>query len=290
MIGETGSYDPWMIAYECSRGRCDIREIALKLRGKLLAPTDSRDYFEGLELFKALKSQLPPQMFIELLKNLLTRDLVEKLTREITCDRVLKYFKESRDKGYSALTILEIYPLLKMKDSSKRIIAGILSKIDNMGFDEDEKLEIYRALIHGPIASLPLSDMKDIIKLFIDKLGDKTALQASADLLVMIAQNYPSKLFHENPDIAEHMGLLLKAIAEKTLLLVDDDPDTALRIYHQIGLFKTLISGICRELGDMKLCSRVWRSAGETLEEMFRSLGGLEIMISNTSTSDYTSG
>ncbi len=281
-------FNPWLIAYECSRNKCNTDEIALILREKLLADNNTEKYLQGLELFKALKSQLPPHLFIDMLRKTLTKKLIDKITGEINCERVIEYYKTSRELGYSLLTILEIYPLLGMKDLLKSMIIGIIHKALEEIPDYRDRLELCRALIHGPIASLPLNELKDILRVFREKLDDKACLVAATDLLVMITQNYPPKSFSEYRDIALPIGELLRSIAEKTLLLLEEDPDTALEIYHQLGLFKTYLTGICRELNEWKICDTVWSISKDALNEMFKEVGKIELF-NNTVTENYTS-
>ena len=271
--------NPWLAAYKCARKKCDLGEAG-RILGELLSnPMGSKEYYVGLEFLKALKSQLRLEDFLAVLKSGISRGLVEKLLRDTEPAKILELHRENYLGAMGLLTILELYPLAGLTDELlDRIIK--LTKGASEKFKGKELIDFCRALIYGPIATLPMDKLIVLIDKVLELPSTPECLVVKADLATMIPDVYPPKILQENPLIAEKIGYLLRDVAENTLLLLEEDPDRALDIYSELSLFQTRMNNICRSLNDWSLCKTVSEKAGETLLRMFEAIGKLYIATS----------
>jgi len=266
--------DPWLVAYECSKKKCDIAEIIVILRQLLSSHQESREYIIGLELLKALKSMVPPAMYIRLARKVFDEELLDKIVSDLDPEIVINEYAKNYAVGMSYLTLLETLPFLgKRKEAFDKMISILKTATIKLKDDPELLREFVRALVFGPFSFL---SPNLLVKLFrtIQELPDEPLyLQLKSDLLLMIIENYPPKMFQDYPEISVMIGKLLRGIAERNLLIFSEDPDMALSVYYQLSVFLSKMSNMCRELNDWKPCGTVMKEAGETLSEMNSRIG-----------------
>ncbi len=268
--------NPWLAAYKCAQRKCDLSEAG-RILGELLSkPMGSREYFIGLEFLKALKSQLRIEDFLTVLRKGISRELIEKLLRDTEPSKILELYRENYLGAMGLLTVLELYPLAGLTNELLDRIVKLIMEAPKK-FKGKDLIDFCRALIYGPIATLPMDKLVVLIDKVLELPSTPECLIVKADLATMIPDVYPPKVLQENPLIAEKIGILLRDIAENTLLLLEEDPDRALDIYSELSLFQTRMNNICRSLNDWSLCKTVSEKAGETLLRMFEAVGKLYI-------------
>ena len=86
--------NPWGIAYECSKGRCDIDKIIEVLSGFLSKPISSREYKAGLEFIKVLKSQASTDVIFKVMRGIKSKGLVNKLLEDADPDTVISVLRK----------------------------------------------------------------------------------------------------------------------------------------------------------------------------------------------------
>lgn len=274
--------NPWTAIYDCLREKCDFAEIGLILKDLLMKPINSKDYMIGLELLKSIKSQAPIKELL-LSVSMISDDIViDKIMRDTDPDLIIREYTKNYFKGMGLITLLELYPLFRrsdeMVDRIKRLLLIAPEKID----DEKDLRELLRAVIYGPLSVLTPNRLKDVLMFIRDKLTNKPmCLQVKADIISMVIENYPPRVFEDSPEIIDLLIDILRDVAGNTVSLLTEDLDRAVSIYSDINIFMTEISRLCKELGRFDLCRRVWNRTGNVLDEMYERIGKIIISFNN---------
>ncbi len=279
--------NPWLTAYEYTRGEHEAREVANALKILLLQPYMSKKYLTGLEFLKALKSQLPPNEFMRILGICLDEKLLSKLINETEPRKIIKTYKENYGAAMGLITILEILPVLRKTELLVQRIIEIIGLIREEIGEDSKAHELCRALIYGPIASIPPSKLLPVIEEIMKLPGTPGCLMGKIDFLTAVPDIYPPKMLQESRDTIEKLGDLLHNIAEELLVLVEKDPDTAVDAYYQLGLFNTRMNALCRMLGDWTSCRIMKEKGGETLARALEAIGKILVMINEADNSSY---
>ncbi len=274
--------DPWGTIYDCLRGKCDLGEIADFIREYLSKPISDKEYFYGLEALRALKSQASIDKLLSVLRMSVTRDLLDKIIRDTEPSVVIDEYLRNYLKGMGLLTLLELYPLFGLSNRLVGRVKELLRLASQKVGDEKQLREFLRSIIYGPLSVIPPERLSEILSFAEKELPDKPlCLQFKADLLAMIPENYPSKIFLEHSEILESMASLLRSIAEKTILLIEKDLERAIDIYNEVNLFVTRLRRICEDLGRFDLCQKFWEETGDSVREMYNRMGKLIISLSS---------
>ncbi len=267
--------NPWLVAYECSKKKCNLDEVLSVLKQLLSSKQGTKEYIIGLELLKALKSMIPTAMYISLARKVFDEKLLDKIISDLDPEIIINEYTKNYAVGMSYLTLLETLPFLSKRREAFNIMIDLLKTATARLIDNPELLrELMRALVFGPFSALPPSLLVELLKTLQEELPNESLiLQLKSDLLLMIIENYPPKMFQDYPEIPVMIGRLLRGIAEQNLLLLDKDPDTAIMVYYQVSVFLSKTNNMCSELRDWKPCERIIEEAGETLSEMNRRIG-----------------
>lgn len=279
--------NPWLTAYEYIRGEHDPAEVANALRTLLLQPYMSKRYLAGLEFLRALKSQLPPNEFMRIIGRSLDGKLSSKLIRETEPYNIIKAYKENYVAAMGLITILELLPMLRKTELLVQRITTIIGLVRKEVGEDSKAHELCRALIYGPIASIPPGKLLPVIEEIMKLPGTPGCLMGKIDFLKAVPDIYPPKMLHKSRETVEKLGDLLHNIAEELLVLVKKDPDTAIDVYYQLGLFNTRMNALCRMLGDWTPCRIVKEKGGETLVRALEAVGKILLMVNEADSSSY---
>ncbi len=261
--------EPWLVVYEYLHGRVKREDLVNKLYKLLSKPYGSPDYLLGLELLKAVKSQLPMDKLIEILKPL--RELKEKLYNDTDPENIVNEYSRDYSVSMGLLTLLEIYPFIGLVDKLDKRIRELTIK----AFHEirgDRLWEFLRAVIHGPIASLPPTHMVKYLE-FLSNLNldrDMDLLKFKIDLLNMILEDYPVKVFVENPGLVERIGLTLDEIGKA--LLEDVDKEFIRGVYSDLTVLVSGVNKLCGVEGGVSVCKRIYEIAGDTIKKLYEEI------------------
>lgn len=274
--------DPWLVAYECSKKKCNIAEIIAVLKRLLTSHRGTREYITGLELLKALKSMIPPAMYVGLARRVFDEELLDKIISDIDSEIVISEYARNYAVGMSYLTLLETLLFLgKKREAFDKVINVLKTATIKLKDDPGLLREFLRALVFGPFSSLSPSLLIELFRTIQELPDEPMYLQLKSDLLVMSIENYAPKIFQDYPEITIVIGRLLRGIAERNLLIFSEDPDTALSVYYQLNVFLSKMNNTCGELNNWKPCEIIVREAGETLSEMSSRIGRFIIALNN---------
>jgi len=272
--------DPWGAIYWCSRNNCDL-EVIGKTIAKLLMSNDKNMYETGLEILKAVKSQLQVDKQIRIIKTMNKNLDPVKILEDTKADRIVTAMNYNYSEAMGLITLLETYPLLGLKKYlSSRIFEIIALAIEGIG-ERSKLIELLRAIIYGPIGMLTPTELNDLIN-GLNKLGNRgEIILFKADLLMALPEIYPPKYYEEYPQLIKLINKLLKDVVEQSLIRIDKDLDYVMELVDRINLFKLRINHICSELGNFKTCQEVFKNLEDSLNELYSRIGKLIIMSSS---------
>ncbi len=269
--------NPWGIAYECSKGRCDIDKIIEVLSGFLSKPISSREYKAGLEFIKVLKSQASTDVIFKVMKGIKSKGLVNKLLEDADPDTVISVFEKDYSTALGLLTILELYPSMGLEEILVDYSTKIIVKASKAFGKRNPQIlrELMRALIYGPLTMLRPMDLDKVVNAIRSLPNEPLYLRLKADFLLMIVENYPQGLFLGNTKLIKYMAELVKDLAKGIVSLLSIDSETAMSVYSELNMFISKMNRICVELSTTNPCKLLVNMAGEALEEAHNKIGKL---------------
>lgn len=269
--------NPWGIAYECSKGRCDIDKIIEVLSGFLSKPISSREYKAGLEFIKVLKSQASTDVIFKVMKGIKSKGLVNKLLEDADPDTVISVFEKDYSTALGLLTILELYPSMGLEEILVDYSTKIIVKASKAFGKRNPQIlrELMRALIYGPLTMLRPMDLDKVVNAIRSFPNEPLYLRLKADFLLMIVENYPQGLFLGNTKLIKYMAELVKDLAKGIVSLLSIDSETAMSVYSELNMFISKMNRICVELSTTNPCKLLVNMAGEALEETHNKIGKL---------------
>ena len=269
--------NPWGIAYECSKGRCDIDKIIEVLSGFLSKPISSREYKAGLEFIKVLKSQASTDVIFKVMKGIKSKGLVNKLLEDADPDTVISVFEKDYSTALGLLTILELYPSMGLEEILVDYSTKIIVKASKAFGKRNPQIlrELMRALIYGPLTMLRPMDLDKVVNAIRSLPNEPLYLRLKADFLLMIVENYPQGLFLGNTKLIKYMAELVKDLAKGIVSSLSIDSETAMSVYSELNMFISKMNRICVELSTTNPCKLLANIAGEALEEAHNKIGKL---------------
>ena len=269
--------NPWGIAYECSKGRCDIDKIIEVLSGFLSKPISSREYKAGLEFIKVLKSQASTDVIFKVMRGIKSKGLVNKLLEDADPDTVISVFEKDYSTALGLLTILELYPSMGLEEILVDYSTKIIVKASKAFGKRNPQIlrELMRALIYGPLTMLRPMDLDKVVNAIRSLPNEPLYLRLKADFLLMIVENYPQGLFLGNTKLIKYMAELVKDLAKGIVSLLSIDSETAMSVYSELNMFISKMNRICVELSTTNPCKLLVNMAGEALEEAHNKIGKL---------------
>lgn len=269
--------NPWSIAYECSKRKCDVNKVVEVLGEFLSKPISSREYRAGLEFIKVLKSQAPTDVVFKVIEGIKSKELINKLLKDTDPDTVISVFRKDYPTALGLLTIFELYPSIGLEErlvdySTKMIVKA--SKVFG-GRNPQILRELMMALIYGPLTMLRPVDLDKIINTIRSLPNEPLYLQLKADFLLMIVESYPQGLFLDNIKLITHLAELVKDLAKGIVSLLSEDLETAMSVYSELNLFISKMNRTCIELSTTDPCKLLINIAGKALEEAHNKIGKL---------------
>ncbi len=272
--------DPWGTIYWCSRNSCDL-EVIGKTIAKLLMSSDKNMYRTGLEILKAVKSQLQVDKQLRITKTMITNINPVKILEDTTGDKIVTAMTNDYSEAMGLITLLEIYPLLGLKKYlASRILETISLAIKTIK-ERSKLVELLRAIIYGPISMLSPLELYDLIN-SLDKLGNREEIILfKSDLLMALPEIYPPKYYEEYPQLTKLTNKLLKELVEQSLIRIEKDLDFVMELVDRINLFKIRINRVCSELGNFKIYEEIFKDLKDSLSELYSRIGKLILMSSS---------
>ncbi len=269
--------DPWGTIYWCSRNNCDLKVIG-KTIAKLLMSNDKNRYKTGLEILKAVKSQLQIDKQLLIIKTMTMNIDPVKILEDTTADKIVIAMTNDYNEAMGLITLLEIYPLLGLKKClASRILETISLAIKTIK-ERSKLVELLRAIIYGPISVLSPVELFDLIN-NLDQLGSSgEIILFKSDLLMALSEIYPPKYYEEFSQLTRLINKLLREVLEQALIRIDKDLDFVIELVDRINLFKLRINRVCSELGNFKICEEIFRDLEDSLNELYSRVGKFILM------------
>ncbi|WP_440059302.1 hypothetical protein ACSU1N_05815 [Thermogladius sp. 4427co] len=235
----TARNDPWGLALKCKSIGCDPTAIGGILNYLLLNETKT-----GLELLKALKSNLDPMFFLEILSSAVNYELTDWLEEHVNSNLLLEKLQTGNyNEAYGYMVLLEIMPFIGLKDKSYDISADLLEKACQMshGNDLDKSIasELIRLLGTGPVTSLGLDNVKKLLERIDPGRCHTCCYDVIVELLNSILFSYPPSSILSRGGLLEDFSRIINSITSK--LLETTDKDYSIRVLRSISSFLSLL-------------------------------------------------
>lgn len=254
---------------EYLNGEISDKVLSNKLYQLLAKPCGSKDFIYGLELLKTIKSQVPIEKYISVITNL--REIKSKLYNDTSPENMIKSYLENYSLSMGLLTLLESYPFLglidKFMDRVKELTFYAFKKLKN-----NELWEFLRALIHGPLTSLLPRQIIEYLE-YLEKLeleDFNNPIKFKINLLNMILDNYPVKIFLENSRLTRNIGLMIDRISRS--LLENFDEELIREIYSDLTVLISNVYKLCGVEDGTKVYREVNELALTSIRELYSEI------------------
>jgi len=238
--------DPWALAQECRIHHCELSEVGRILRYLLLNETP-----RGLELLKALKSNLDPFDFFQVLSGALDYDLVDWIKERVSPEIIVRGLLEERmNEVYGYMVLAELMPFIGLGDEAEALSRGLLEKACELSnkVDPGGPAELIRLLANGPLTTLGLNRVVRVLAGF--KLSEchPCCLEAVIEVLESIALSYPPRSIFENKELMDVFAGIMADIVNSAMKIVDSDKETATRVFRGLSALLSQLRSIASEV------------------------------------------
>ena len=237
--------DPWALAQDCRTHRCELSELGRVLRYLLLNETP-----RGLELLKALKSNLDPFDFFEVLSGALDYDLVDWVKERVSSEKIVGSLLEKRmSEVYGYMVLAELMPFIGLGDEAEALSRELLGKACELSNEvgPEEPAELIRLLANGPLTTLGLNRVARVLAGV--KLSEchPCCLEVMIEVLESNALSYPPHSIFENEELIDVFAGVMADIANSAIEIVDSDKETATRVFRGLSALLSQLRSIASE-------------------------------------------
>ncbi|AFK51284.1 hypothetical protein TCELL_0860 [Thermogladius calderae 1633] len=267
---EKARENPWQLALECRAGGCDIVEAGRALRHLLLNDTS-----RGLELLRALKSNLDPFIFLELLSNAVDPELLDWVEASVRSEVIVDSLRQGRlNDVYGYVSLLELMPFLGMGEEAAGITSDLLKKACELSnADETRAAELVRLVANGPMTTLGLDRVAQVISAVEPEGCHVCCLEVIVEMLNSIVLSYPPKSVFAHRTLLTRVGELLNKVLDTALKTVESDKEAPTRVFRGVSAFLSQLRSLASDSKSHEEFSAMRSSVIERLGELGEKLG-----------------
>uniref|UniRef100_A0A7J3XXW9 Uncharacterized protein n=1 Tax=Thermogladius calderae TaxID=1200300 RepID=A0A7J3XXW9_9CREN len=236
---------PWALALDCRIHRCELSEVGRILRYLLLNETP-----EGLELLKALKSNLEPFDFFEVLSGALDYDLVDWVKEKVSPEKIVGSLLEKKmNEVYGYMVLAELMPFIGLGDEAEALSRELLERACELSskIGPEGPAELIRLLANGPLTTLGLNRVARVLAGI--KLSEchPCCLEVMVEVLESIALSYPPRSVFENKELMDVFAVIMADVANSAIKIVDSDKEAATRVFRGLSALLSQLRSIANE-------------------------------------------
>ncbi|MGC9012098.1 hypothetical protein [Thermogladius sp.] len=267
---EKARENPWQLALECRAGGCDIVEAGRALRYLLL-----NDTARGLELLRALKSNLDPFIFLELLASAVDPDLLDWVEASVKSEVIIDSFREGKlNDVYGYVSLVELMPFLGLGDEATNIASDLLKRACELSNAEEARAaELVRLVANGPLTTLGLDRVAQVISVVEPEGCHVCCLEVFVEMLNSVALSYPPKSLFAHRTLLARMSELLNKVLDKALEAVESDKEVSTRVFRGVSALLSQLRSLAYESKSHEEFSALRSSVIERLGELGKKLG-----------------
>ncbi len=252
--------NPWELAFECSRDRCDIDEITRVLR-RIFMESDvkSREYLWALEFVKAFKANAREDKVLKLARKLFTREVRGKLLRDASPATIVSVYEENFYLSMGLLTTWEYLAITGAYDSIGAYVASLIDELwDDIALNYNKVRDLAKAVIEGPLPLLPENIVFNIIGKIMDKEDGGDTPLFKIELLYSLTEWCNPKTLLYVEDHRQLLSRFLEKILDKIMEVSRIDIEKASLLVNELMVVLGKIDKLClTQLRDEKPCNKI---------------------------------
>ncbi|WFO74816.1 hypothetical protein J4526_07005 [Desulfurococcaceae archaeon MEX13E-LK6-19] len=264
--------NPWELAFECSKERCDIEEITRVLR-RIFMESDvkSREYLWALEFIKAFKANAKEDKVLELALKMFTREVRGKLLRDTSPTTIVSVHEENFYLSMGLLTIWEYLAIVGVHDSIGAYISSLIDELwDDIALNYNKVRDLAKAVIEGPLSMLPENIVFNVVKEIMGKSDKEDTLLFKIELLYSLTEWYNPKILLYDDKHRELLIKSMKNILKKIIELTGRNPEKSISLMKEFMVTLGRIDKLClTQLMDTKPCDTIRESIVREMMMLF---------------------
>gem|GEM_PF-2888035 len=263
--------DPWGLALDCRMHRCELGDVGRILRYLLLNETP-----KGLELLKALKSNLEPFDFFEVLSGALDYDLVDWVKERVSSEKIVGSLLEKKmDEVYGYMVLAELMPFIGLGDEAEALSRELLARACELSskIGPEGPAELIRLVANGPLTTLGLNRVARVLSGVRLSECHPCCLEVMVEVLESIALSYPPRSVFENKELMDVFAVVMADVANSAIKIVDSDKETATRVFRGLSALLSQLRSIANESRAHEWFTQLRSRVIESLSSLGEKLG-----------------
>ncbi len=257
--------NPWEEALYCSRKPCDYSILKSMLRKSI----NNIEYRAVLEFLKVFRSKAKYDNLIEMMNNVFTdKELLNKLICDTTSQNILKYYENDKAVANGLLTLLEYLAMAGLREHVYKTVYKMFSSLYTKDIDYIKYGDLIRGIIFGPLLALPIENICEVANIVTDKPASIGQTLIELDLLNMIIEFIPAKIYFGNECMS---STILKLIFNITEYSVNSSIDLyeLENIARGTSVLVEKLSFRCHEIGSTQSCRKLIEEIRKTISPLY---------------------
>lgn len=266
-------HNPWILAWECSRGKRDLVGIGETIKNYLLEPIDSEKYLFAVEFLRSFKADASIDKVIDLTEYIFDKQIINKVTQDVSPDNILRFYKEKTYLSMDLLTLWEYLIIAGVKDIIGVYAMDLIDKIwNNINNDYMSVKDLVEALFYGPLSMLPIDSLISLISSMERYPCEKDCILFKSRLLNIIINTYSPKDTIHNTKFINVITQYIDYIINYTTKNIITDQDTILATVNELNILLEKLRFYCSELRDQKPCKQIIDNREEKIHSLFKKV------------------
>ncbi|RLG84659.1 MAG: hypothetical protein DRO40_00500 [Thermoprotei archaeon] len=267
-------YDnPWVLAWECSRRKCDLDNVVETIKTFLLEPIGSNKYLFAIEFLRSFKADASIDRIIDLTSAVFDEQIVNKIVKDVHPDNILKYYN---DKMYLSMDLLTLWEYLIIagkrriiEDYSEELINKVWSNIND---DYTSIKDIIEALFYGPLSMFPVNALVQLLSNIRRYSCEKECILFKSRILNILIDTYSPKDTLHNPKFINIINQYISDIIGYISSNTNIDHRTLLSTVNELNILLEKLRFHCNELKDYKPCYMLIDSRHQEIHNLFKKI------------------
>ncbi len=276
MYGEAGALkcdNPWVLAWKCSRGKCDLGNVAEIIKTYLLEPIDSNNYLFAIEFLRSFKANASVDKVIDLTKAIFDDQIVNKIVKDIHPDKVINYYNEKMYLSMDLLTLWEYLIIAGKGEIIEEYSLDLINKLwRNISDDYMSIKDLIEALFYGPLSMFSVNALIPLLSSIRKYSCEKDCIIFKSRLLNILIDTHSPKDTLHNIKLNNIIGQYINDIINYILSSVNIDRKTILTTVNELNILLEKLRFHCNELKDHRPCNTIIDSREKEIHNLFKKI------------------
>ena len=267
-------YDnPWVLAWECSRRKCDIDNVVETIKTYLLAPIDSNKYLFAVEFLRSFKADASIDKVIDLTRAVFDEQIVNKIVKDVHPDNILKYYNDKMYLSMDLLTLWEYLIIANKKVIIEEYSRDLINKVwNNINDDYMGIKDLIEALFYGPLSMFPVNALIPLLSSIRKYSCEKDCILFKSRLLNILIDTHSPKDTLHNTRFSDMINQYINDIINYILSSTNIDQMTVLTTVNELNILLEKLRFHCNELKDHRPCNMIIDSREQEIHNLFKKI------------------